>query len=110
MKKKEKNQEAEDSLINLNIIYEEESDLEHLLETEEFQNFIIVESFKRVKKAVEEKLDKIILFTISNLLLTVEVDKNNYKPILLTSLDYYARIEDYKKCSEIKNFIETHKL
>jgi hypothetical protein len=104
------NADSEDKALNLNLVYFEEEDLFNLLENEEFSSFIITESYKRIKKALEEKLDKIELFTISNLMLSIEAEKNNFKPILDTVLEYFAKIEEYKKCSEVKNLIEKYKL
>lgn len=108
--KKEVNNETEDKVYNLNIIYFEEEDLQSLLEGEEFPSFIIEESYKRVKKALEEKLDKVELFTISNLMLSIEADKNNFKSILNTAEKHFAKIENYSECSAIQKLIKKYKL
>lgn len=106
----ETKKEQEDKAMNINIVYFQDEDLETLLESKPFTSFIIEESYKRVKKALEENLDKVELFTISNLLLSVEVSKKNYKSILETTIGHYTEIEEYKKCSEIQNLIKKYKL
>lgn len=108
--KKEVNDETEDKVYNLNIIYFEEEDLQSLLEGEEFPSFIIEKAYKRIKKALEEKLSKIELFTISNLMLSIEADKNNYKHILDTAEKHFAKIENYSECSTIQKIIKKYKL
>jgi len=102
--------EQENKALNINIIYFQDEDLETLLESEEFISFITKESYKRVLKALEENLDTIELFTISNLLLSVEINKKHYKSILETNIKYYTEIEDYKKCSEIQKIIKKYEL
>lgn len=102
--------EVKDEVINLNIVYFQEEDLEILLETKEFTDLVIQESYKRVKKALEEKLKKITLFKISNLMLSVEVEHSNYLNILNNTLAYYTEEEKYEICSEIQKIIKKYKL
>jgi hypothetical protein len=102
--------EVKDEIINLNIVYFQEEDLEILLEKKEFTDLVIQESYKRVKKALEEKLDKITLFKIPNLMLSIEVESSNYLSVINNALNHYTTEEKYEMCIEIQQLIKKYKL
>jgi len=102
--------EVKDEIINLNIVYFQEEDLEILLEKKEFTDLVIQESYKRVKKALEENLKKITLFKIPNLMLYIEAQHSNYIEILNKALEHYTIEEKYEMCHEIQKIITKYKL
>jgi hypothetical protein len=93
-------------ITNIELYYDEFEDINEALESDDIKDFLLKKSYENIKKAIEQNLDKIELFNILNLALVVEIDKNQFKPILKNTLLYYESMEDYKKCSQIKSLIE----
>lgn len=63
-----------------------------------------------VKKAYKNDLETIVVFriinTVSNFILTTELNKCDWVDSLRKSLSYYESIEEYENCEEIKELIK----
>lgn len=92
-------------IINLQIEYESEEDLELISENEEFTTLALQQSLDIILQAIEDKKDKVELFNIINLSLIVEIDSTQYSAVLKKIQEYYSQIEDFNKCIEIQNVI-----
>jgi hypothetical protein len=66
--------------------------------------------FDAVKKAYNENLETTIIFRIinteSDFIMTSELKKEDWVNSLDKSMEYYLSIEEYEKCSEIKELIK----
>lgn len=95
-------------ITNLELIYQDKDDLLKLSKSEDFVEFILLDSLDTIKRAINEDLDKVELFNILNLSLIIELEKKNYKVVLDRILQHFVEIEDYDTCIEIQQI--TNKL
>ena len=95
---------------NLEIIYNCSEDLNQLSTKEEFKQFILEDSFKTIKRALKNNLDKVELFNLFNLSLVVELERKNYKDVLNNILEYHINEENYEKCSLINKIINKYEI
>ena len=91
----------------LEILYNDGGDLKELATKEEFREFILKDSLRTIKKAIDNNLDKVELFNIFNLSLIVELDKSNYKSALENITKHYIEDENYEACSSIQKLINS---
>jgi hypothetical protein len=94
-------------IINLQIAYNSQEDLDALATSEQFTSFILQNSLDIITQAMEEKKDKVELFNIVNMSFIVEIEKSQYPSILKKIMEYYADQEDYDKCIEIQNVLNS---
>lgn len=92
-------------ITNLELVYQDKDDLLKLSQSEDFVEFILLDSLDTIKKAVDENLEKVELFNILNLSLIVELEKSNYKSVLERILQYFVEIEDYDVCIEVQQIV-----
>ena len=90
----------------IELVWDDKQDLVDLKDESKFTNFILKESYKLVKKAIENNLPKVELFNIYNLCILIEVKKSNYSSILEKVVELYLLDEDHEECSKIKKLIE----
>ena len=90
----------------IEIQYYSKDELQKLSTSEDFIDFIIEDSYKTIKNAIKQNVEKVELFNILNLSLIVELEKKNFKKVLNRIIKHYIRYEEYEKCNEIKNIIE----
>jgi|TARA_B110000908_G_scaffold149033_1_gene181992 hypothetical protein len=90
----------------IEIVYNDSSDLKKLASKEEFRTFIIKDSLESIKNAIKYGDDKVELFNIFNLSLTVELKRSNFKSVLNNITKYYINDEDYEMCNQIKKLID----
>jgi|TARA_B110000259_G_C13975371_1_gene386496 hypothetical protein len=90
----------------IEIVYNDSSDLKKLASKEEFRTFIIKDSLESIKNALKYGDDKVELFNIFNLSLTVELKRSNFKSVLNNITKYYIKDEDYEMCNQIKKLID----
>ena len=90
----------------IEIVYNDSSDLKKLASKEEFRTFIIKDSLESIKNAIKYGDDKVELFNIFNLSLTVELKRSNFKNVLNNITKYYIKDEDYEMCNQIKKLID----
>ena len=91
---------------SIEISYYSKDELKKLSNEEEFVTFIIQDSYKTIKSAISDKLEKVELFNILNLSIIVELHSRNFKKVLKRIINHYIACEDYEKCSEIKKLIK----
>ena len=107
----EKNIESlERKTTNIEIVYNDLSDLKKLSSREGFGEFILEDSFKTIEMALENNLDKVELFNIFNLSLVVELKKPNYKDVLNNIIKHHANEENYEKCLLIQHTIDKYEI
>lgn len=102
LKTDRKNQEG----TYIELVWEDKQDLIDLSNETVFTNFVLRESYKTVKKAINNNLSKVELFNIFNLSIVVEVEKHHYPSILEKVMNLYVLDEDYEECSKIKKLIK----
>lgn len=91
---------------NIDLFFMNEDDLDELLVNNTFKKSIIIESYKSILKALRRKAISATVITINNLEISINVDKENFKPILEKALVYFEKEEDYKECSKITKIIK----
>jgi hypothetical protein len=90
----------------IEIQYYSKDELQKLSTSEDFVDFIIEDSYKTIRDAIKQKVEKVELFNILNLSLIVELERKNFKRVLNRIIKYYIRYEEYEKCTEIKKIME----
>jgi hypothetical protein len=93
-------------VVNIEIIWQDKQDLIDLGDKIEFSNFILKTSYHAIVKAIDKDLEKVELFNILNVALTVELDKSNFHSVLNKIKDMYITQEDYEECAKIQSTIE----
>ena len=88
------------------LIYHKAEDLKQVAESESIRNQLLRTGYKPLEHAIKNKLKKVEIFDIYNLGLKIEVERDNYKPILENLIKLYAEDEDFDKCTEIQNLIK----
>jgi len=106
MEKDLKTEKKKQQGVNIELVWEDKQDLIDLSNESIFTNFILKESYKIVKKAINNNLSKVELFNIFNLSIIVEVEKQHYTSILEKVMNVYELNEDYEECSKIKKLIK----
>ena len=94
----------------LELIFRDKQDLKNLSSEEEFVTFIINDSLKSIKNALENNLDRVELFNIFNLSLSVELERPHYKNVLNKITRFYVEQENYETCNDIKKIIEKYEI
>lgn len=94
-------------LLNVEIIYEDAEDLQQLEENQPFNDLILKDAFDVVERAAKTKKKSVPLINIPNLGLEVSIERHNFKPILQKALDYYTEQEQYERCADVAQLIES---
>ena len=94
----------------LELIFRDEQDLKNLSSEEEFVTFIINDSLNSIKNALENNLDRVELFNIFNLSLSVELEKFHYKDVLNKITQFYIEQENYEICDNIQKIIKKYEI
>lgn len=106
MKEEIKEIELKKEVTKIEIAYYSKDELKQLSNQEEFVTFIIEDSYKTIKDAINDKLEEVELFNILNLSIVVELHSKNYRKVLKRIMGHYVDCENYEKCSEIKKLIK----
>ena len=94
----------------LELIFRDKQDLKNLSSEEEFVTFIINDSLNSIKNALENNLDRVELFNIFNLSLSVELEKFHYKDVLNKITQFYIEQENYEICDNIQKIIKKYEI
>lgn len=94
-------------LLNVEIIYEDAEDLQQLEDNQPFNDLILKDAFDIVEKAAKTKKKSVPVVAIPNLGLEVSIERHNFKPILQKALDYYTQQEQYERCADVAQLIES---
>jgi len=89
----------------IELILDSTQNLEYLRDNPFFTNFILLKSYNSIIDAIRGGLDKVELFNVFNMSITIELDKTQYHLVLKKAIDYFISIEDYEECEKIKNLI-----
>jgi hypothetical protein len=93
--------------LDVEIIYNgEREELDNLLDMPEFMSLIMEESLNIIKQGIKQKSEKVKLFNVINLGVSVELHKDNYKKALNKIILYYSDLEEYEICNSIKKLIK----
>ena len=79
--------------------------LDFLFNTE-VQTVLYNETFNSIKTALQEKKRECVICDIGQLETTITLPKANWEPALNSILEYYVKVEDYDKCSQINKLIQ----
>ena len=71
----------------------------------EIQHIVLNEAVKAIEDGVTKNKPSTSIFEIADSYHFVELDKKDWKPTLEKSLGYFANMEDYDKCIEIRELI-----
>jgi hypothetical protein len=70
------------------------------------QEILYSETFESIKKSLQEKKRECVVCDIGQLETTITLSKSNWEPALNSILEYYIKVEDYDKCSQINKLIQ----
>jgi hypothetical protein len=98
----EKKEVIKREVTTLEIAYHKREELLKLSNSDEFVDFIIDDSYKTIKKAIADGLEKVELFNILNLSIIIELERKNFRKVLNKIIQHYIGYEEYEKCSEIQ--------
>ena len=70
------------------------------------QEILYSETFESIKKSLQEKKRECVICDIGQLETTITLSKPNWEPALNSILEYYIKVEDYDKCSQINKLIQ----
>lgn len=97
--------------IYLEVYFDEEEDIqanfEEILRSEQFRGILRNDVYEKVADAIKDNKEEFILFRMVYYGLDLVIEKKYYKKLLNTILTIYEQEEDYLKCIEIKNLIDT---
>lgn len=100
-----------DSPIYLEVYFDEEEDIQanfqELLRSEQFKDLVKNDIYEKVTDAIKSNREEFILFRMVYYGLDLLIEKKHYKKLLTTILTVYEQEEDYLKCIEIKNVIDS---
>jgi hypothetical protein len=87
--------------LNLELFFDDESDLEILIETKEFHDLLFNEVIRALKLAIENKENKATILFLTNLKSALIVNKENFAPLIDNVILHFERLENYEKCNEL---------
>ena len=99
------NEENKREVTQIEISWEENSDVLDLANTKAFTDFVLEESYEAIKSAMAEDLEVVELFNIQNLSIIVEIEKIHFPSVLEKIKEMYVDLEDYEECAKIQNLI-----
>jgi len=59
-----------------------------------------------IRKAIKDNRKELVICDINQLETSIVISKINFIPILKASLEYFVKVEDYSKCSQINKLIQ----
>tara|TARA_R110000823_G_scaffold125782_2_gene252768 strand:+ start:687 stop:1037 length:351 start_codon:yes stop_codon:yes gene_type:complete len=105
MENKKSKDKNEQEVTHIELIWDSTDELDDLYNSPEFVSFILKKSYSSITNAIENNLDKVELFNIFNVSVIIELNKDNYIPVLNKIVNYFISIEDYEECEKIKKLI-----
>jgi hypothetical protein len=70
------------------------------------QDVLFSNSLESIKKAILEKKRECVICDINQLEITITLSKPYWGSALKSILEYYVKVEDYNKCSQINKLIQ----
>jgi hypothetical protein len=77
-----------------------------ITEIPELKQVIIEETVFAINDGLKTNKKSISLFEVADSNSYIQLEKNNWKPVLETLLDYYVEQENYDKCIECRDLIK----
>ena len=59
-----------------------------------------------IRKAIKDNRKELIICDINQLKTSISIPKTDFIPALKSSLEYFVKVEDYSKCSQINKLIQ----
>ena len=59
-----------------------------------------------IQKAIKDNKKELVICDINQLETSIAISKPNFIPSLKSSLEYFVKVEDYSKCSQINKLIQ----
>ena len=94
-------------ITNIEISYSTKRELKELSNKEEFRDIIMKDSFKAIKEAIKNNNTTVELFNIVNLSVIIKLSSLYYPSALKKISKYFEENEEYEKCAEIKNILNS---
>ena len=94
-------------ITNIEINYSTKRELKELSNKEEFRDIIMKDSFKAIKEAIKNNNTTVELFYIVNLSVIIKLSSLYYPSALKKISNYFEEYEEYEKCAEIKNILNS---
>jgi len=94
-------------ITNIEISYSTKRELKELSNKEEFRDIIMKDSFKAIKEAIKNNNTTVELFNIVNLSVIIKLSSLYYPSSLKKISNYFEEYEEYEKCAEIKNILNS---
>jgi hypothetical protein len=92
--------------IKLEIVFESSEELEELYLKPKFKNYILENALDLIERAIIKNKQKVELYNIINLSVIIELERKNFKPVLLKICKLYEDKEEFEMCGIIKKLIK----
>lgn len=106
----EKDTKSKEEITTIEISQRSKKDLKELSNSKEFQDIIMKDAFRSIKKAIDKKRKKVELFNVINLSIIIEIPNTGFSSALKKISKYFEINEEYEKCAEIKQLINQIKI
>lgn len=93
----------------LNIEYQDPEDLVSAIREKDFVDLVHDETLECIKHAIENKESKALLFEVNETGIYLIIEKDLFEDSLDSVLKYYEKTEQYEKCIEANNLIQSLK-
>lgn len=93
--------------LQIGIVYDTREELEGLRKDPSFSSMILEGVFTAVEQAAATKKKTVDVLDIYNLGVMVSVERKNFKPILEKAIQHYTTSEQYEKCIQLVNLIDS---
>ena len=87
--------------LGIELFFDDESDLDILIDSKEFHDIIFNEVVRSLKVAIESKENKAVIINLTNLKCSLVSDKSNFASLIDNVILYFESKEDYEKCNEL---------
>jgi hypothetical protein len=85
----------------------ENATYQDMVENPQIREVVMSEVVNAIKDGIKKKRRDVSLFIINDTNYIASLDKKQWKPSLVSALDHYEKLEEYNKCYEIKNIIDS---
>ena len=86
----------------IEISYINRKELRELENKYEFIQYILKNTLKSIKEAINKKWKKVELYNVINLSIIIELKRSNFPKVLDTICDFYQNEENYEMCAKIQ--------
>jgi hypothetical protein len=89
------------------IILKENATYQDMIQNPQIREVVMNELVDAIKDGIKKKRRDISLFIINDTNYIASLEKKQWKPSLESALIHYEGLEEYNKCHEIKNIIDS---